>query len=352
MKNWKPQPYRQVARELDVSTAVLDAAIAVSNLVVNVDKSLPPILTLRHLAHLTKVGYKDLRGFVSRRDYESYRNADPYKVFRIRKRRRRGRPQGFRTICVPEVKLKIAQQWIAKNVLRHGRPHSASTAFEVGATLFDAALPHCGSKWLIKIDIQRFFESVSEIAVYHAFRRLGYQPLVSFELSRICTRLGPLTRSYHDKRWFRITPFHRNNITNYSVNRLGHLPQGAPTSPMLANLVMFETDEELSKIAQAYGLIYTRYADDLTFSTNCPNFNRNIASEVIVEVYKTLGRFGFNPNLAKTKISPPRARKIVLGLLVDLSTPRLTRKFKNTMRQHLYYLEHKEIGPVKHAGNR
>lgn len=347
MNDWKPQHYRRAARELEVSERVLESAIAASQAIVDVHPSLPPILTLRHLAHLTEVGYKDLRAFVSRDD------EDPYKIFRIRKRPVRGRSLSFRTICVPDVKLKMAQHWIAQNVLRHGRPHSASTAFAAGSTLVDATRPHCGCKWLIKVDVRRFFESISEISVDRAFRRLGYQPLVSLELARICTRRSlRIGRPQYTRRWNRIAPLHAAKIGSYAVRLLGHLPQGAPTSPMLANLAMLNVDRELSRIAQSYGLIYTRYADDLTFSTHILPFDRTNASEVIKHIYRTLGRFGLEPNLAKTQVVPPRARKLVLGLLVDSPEPRLTREFKNKMRQHLYYLEREDVGPIRHAENR
>src|SRR3546814_4083401 len=91
----------------------------------------------------------------------------------------------------------------------------------------------------------------------------------------------------------------------------------------------------LTNIAGIYGLIYTRYADDLTFSTcSSSRFNRAMSTEVISQIYRTLGRFGLEPNLAKTQIVPPRARKVVLGLYAGDTWPRLTREFKNKMRMH------------------
>jgi len=121
---------------------------------------------------------------------------------------------------------------------------------------------------------------------------------------------------------------------------------------MLANLVMQDADVALTKIAHAHGLTYTRYADDLTFSTRRKDFNRVEAEDVVKHVYRILGRFGLVPNFAKTQVVPPRARKVVLGLLVDLNEPRLTREFKSKMRQHLYYLECPDVGPLKHAERR
>lgn len=346
MTNWKPQPYRSTAQKLGISEAVLDAAVLASQAVVAVNPSLPPILTLKHLSYLTGVSYPYLRQVVSRDELNTYR------IFRIRKRPTQDGHAQFRVICVPDVKLAEVQQWIAKKVLALGRPHSASTAFAPGSRLVDAAQPHCGSRWIVKVDVRRFFESISEIAAYRAFRSLCYQPLVSLELARLCTRVGPLSKLRQRRRWIRLPPTHVSKIRSYAVHRLGHLPQGAPTSPMLANLTMCGADADLTKLAEMFGMVYTRYADDLTFSTRKNSFDRNDAMALVKQIYRILGRFGLEPNLAKTQIVPPRARKIVLGLLVDQSTPRLTREFKNRMRMHLYYLECAEIGPIKHAQKR
>lgn len=346
MTDWKPQPYRREAENLGISESVLDASVAASQAVVAINPSLPPILTLKHLSYLSGVSYQYLRHVVSRDEL------DPYKTFRIRKRpTQNGRAQ-FRVICVPHIKLAEVQQWIARNVLALGRPHSASTAFAPGAHLVDAVQPHCGSRWIVKVDVRRFFESVTEISAYRAFRRLGYQPLVSLELARLCTRVGNLSKLRRQRRWIRLAPTYVAKISSYAFHRLGHLPQGAPTSPMLANLTMCEADADLTKTAESFGMVYTRYADDLTFSTSKSSFDRNDAEALIKQIYRILGRFGLVPNLAKTQVVPPRARKIVLGLLVDQGTPRLTREFKNKMRMHLYYLEHVDIGPIRHAQKR
>ncbi|HCT6673937.1 MAG TPA: RNA-directed DNA polymerase [Pseudomonas aeruginosa] len=345
MKDWKPQHYRRASGASKVSVPVLAAAIATSEKTVAVHPSLPPILTLKHLAHLTGVPYKHLRDYVSR-------DTEAYKIFRVRKRARPGTPTSFRVICVPPPSLAIAQKWIAQHVLAKAKPHSASTAFAPSCRLVDAAKPHCASRWLIKVDVQRFFESISEIDCYRVFRSLGYQPLVSLELSRLCTRVGRFNGMRHGIKWRRKASIKKSKIMRYALLRLGHLPQGAATSPMLANLVMRDADELLTSMADQLGMTYTRYADDLTFSTASPVFERQTARRVINEIYQVLRRYGLTPNLAKTTIVPPRSRKIVLGLQVDQDEPRLTRAFKMKMRMHLHYLEREDVGPLKHAERR
>lgn len=345
MKDWKPQHYRRTAGASAVPVSVLDAATATGEKIIAVHPSLPPILTLKHLAHLTRVSYPIIRDYVTRQ-------VENYKTFRVRKRSRPGKPTSFRVICVPAANLSTVQHWIAQHVLAKAKPHSASTAFAPRSRLIDAVAPHCASRWVIKVDVQRFFESITEVDCYRAFRSLGYQPLVSLELARLCTRVGPLNRQRQGLRWYRNYPPAHFKIRSYSVLRIGHLPQGAATSPMLANLVMREADGLLTELAQRHGLTYTRYADDLTFSTSEKGFDRANARRAIWEVYGVLRRFGLSPNLSKTAIIPPRSRKIVLGLQVDQQTPRLTRAFKMKMRMHLHYLERADVGPVKHAERR
>lgn len=344
MTDWKPQHYRQAAKELAIPASILDSAIATGKATVAVHPSLPPILTLRHLAYLTGNSYLKLRQIVSREGV----GENPYRLYRIRKRPLNGLAR-FRVICVPEFELGEVQSWLSKNLLSLGRPHSASTAFAPASTLYGAVLPHCECRWLIKVDVHRFFESISEISVFNAFRRLGYQPLVALELARLCTRVPEHPVG---KRWMRRAAISAHKISSYSVSRLGHLPQGAPTSPMLANLVMYDFDEKLTAIAHAAGMTYTRYADDLTFSTYSMEFTRVEGKKVVSEVYKTLGQFGFRPNMTKTQIVPPRARKVVLGLLVDQRSPRLPREFKEKMRMHLHFLERKDFGAIAHAERR
>jgi len=204
---------------------------------------------------------------------------------------------------------------------------------------------------MFKLDIVNFFESVSEIAVYRVFRGLGYQPLVSFEMARICTRLGTDTMSRRRRRWNCVSG-RCNVICAYAFDRMGHLPQGAPTSPMLANLAVRDFDMKVSQIADRFGLVYTRYADDLTLSTDDSTFDRARIATVVGEIYSAMVSTGLSPNTSKTHVLPPGARKVVLGLLVDRDKPYLPRAFKANLRQHLYYLRRPDVGPAAHTVRR
>ncbi|WP_284126598.1 reverse transcriptase family protein [Parerythrobacter aestuarii] len=249
----------------------------------------------------------------------------------------------YRTICIPDPELKKVQRWLQQHVLSKIAPHRASTAYFKRDTIFEAAARHAGARWLVKVDIERFFESIKEPYVASVFERLGYPDLLSFQLARLCTRL-PSLKSRKD-----VFRRRSNPIGGVMQNDwIGFLPQGAPTSPHLANLVMRRFDRRMTSLSRESGLRYSRYSDDMIFSTSGA-FTREGAEDFIHQVYDVLGAHGFEANRTKTSIAAPGARKVVLGLLVDRDRPRLTRNFRANIETHLHFLEREDVGPVRHA---
>jgi RNA-directed DNA polymerase len=178
--------------------------------------------------------------------------------------------------------------------------------------------------------------------------RADRHPLVAFELTRLTTYAPAESPRYRLPRWSARAADWK--ITDYKFKGFGYLPQGAPTSPMLSNLIMREIDAEIEKVATTIGLTYTRYSDDLTFSTRGPDFNWASAGNLVGKVTRILLRVGLFPQHHKTAVIAPGARKVVLGLVVDGRTPRLAREFRANLRQHIYYLE--KFGPIEHAKSR
>ena len=204
------------------------------------------------------------------------------------------------------------------------------------------------SKWLVKMDVRHFFESISEKQVYLVFRRLGYGALISFEMSRLCTRVR--SSRYHQQT-ASLTVDREAPSLPYEGHVQGHLPQGAPTSPMLANLAVIELDKILERLARSLGWVYTRYADDIAFSTREIS-TRGRAIELAKLTERELMRFGLTSNRQKTSVTPPGGRKILLGLLIDRDQPKLTRAFRNNIETHLYALSSPNIGPAAHRERR
>ncbi|TRX75405.1 reverse transcriptase family protein [Pseudomonas mangiferae] len=336
MSRWSSQPYLKAGRKAGVPGDVLKNAVKTAK---QVKQGCPPILTLNHLSHLTGVPHSFLHRMVSR----TYRT-EAYNVFKLRKPNVGHSADRFRWICAPSEELLRVQRWINTHILSKVEPHEASYAYDNRHGVLDAAELHCGAQWLIKLDLTNFFESVLEPRVYELFRSFGYQPLVAFELARLCTRVrasGNPDRRFGNRELPAGLPYPADP-------RIGHLPQGAATSPRIANLVMQSLDESLHDYACDNELVYSRYADDLVFSSKNA-FDRQEAIQHIKLIGKCLIEEGFWLNEAKTKIVPPGARKIVLGLLVDGDEPRLSKSYKKYVSDQLYYLSHPKIAPMAHA---
>ncbi len=329
-----PQRYRSQGRREGISEVVLDNALAAMERIRSVDSRITPVLTLRHLSHLTDIPFMHLRDIVGRRAQKQYK-------FFYLKKRIPGRSR-VRMISVPENTLKDLQRWIVDNILQYTRAHPASYAFHPHSRPLEAAAEHCGCAWLLKIDLENFFHSISEGRVAEVFLQLGFSKLLSFELARIVTVVIDRSNARPDssKRW--------PAIPYYQYPHEGVLPQGAPTSPMLSNLVMLRTDEILQEIAKQEGMKYTRYADDLAFSCG-PDKSFEQIRHFLRKVSKVLTRGGFRLNHRKTTIRGPGSRRIVLGMLVDGKEPRLAREYKDMIRLHLHYLTRADFGPSRHA---
>ena len=340
---WSSQQFAQGSKKAGISSGVVSAAQIAAERIKAVNPDLPVIFSLEHLCHLSDVSFITIRSIVNREE-------DPYRVFRVKKRFRSGRgsaaPRKYRTICVPSPVLMRLQRWIAQNILNVVAPHELSYAFAPKKDLYGAASRHRNSKWLVKIDVRHFFESILESRIFGVFSRLGYGQLLSFEMARICTRVRDednISRSASRGRMSGFGP--------YPNNTDGHLPQGAPTSPMLANLAVFGLDEKLEALAKNYGWTYTRYADDLAFSISSES-TRGRAQRLAILAERELVAFGLKVNRQKTSITSPRARKVLLGLLVDREQPRLTRSYRNNVETHLYALTSSQIGATAHRKKR
>ncbi|WP_063498194.1 reverse transcriptase family protein [Paraburkholderia phytofirmans] len=341
MVNWRSQHFINEGRQQGIAEPLLRNATLIARRIQAVNADLPPLFTLRHLSHEVGVPYLALRSIVSRKF-----TCEPYRVFSLRKKNVGHGSRRFRVICVPDPALLKTQRWIHSRILKFGRCHEASGAYSKGSGIYDVASTHCNARWLVKLDVTNFFDAILEPKVYQVFARLGYQPLMAFELARLCTRLR------HDGNPKRKSKTGYRKIWTYGSSVVGHLPQGAPTSPLLANLVAYDLDSELFALAENANVRYTRYADDIVFSSSEKAFTRSDAEGLIRGAYACLERHGLWANRAKTHVVSPAARKIVLGLLVDGPVPKLQREFKDKLRMHIHYLHHPQIGPVEHARRR
>ena len=320
-----PSPHRYVNEGQRAGRSPDVLQHAASQIETSFSRGATPILSLRHLAHLTGASHSYLRAIVER-------ESNPYKEITLPKK-----TGGVRPIAAPEPMLMDVQRFILRSALRRVPLHSSSFAYQEHRAILDCAQRHIGAKWLVKMDLHDFFGQVSEKQVYGVFQERGYSALAAFELARLCTRIqGPMWRGAS-----RYTA-----IPTYGGVPLGILPQGAPTSGALANAVATPMDYALSDLARHAGVVYTRYSDDLAFSAG-RSFDRAAAANLIGKVTRVVADSGFAVRRKKTRVVPPGARHIVLGLLVDEQDVRLLPEFRKRIEGHIRGVE--KFGLVAHA---
>lgn len=285
------------------------------------DKGIVPILSLKHLSILTNSPYSLLRETVSRK-------IDPYKT--IYQRKNSG---GRRCISSPENDLKLVQRWILDFALSNIKTHPLSFAYEKEKNIRECAEVHVGMRWMIKLDIRNFFDSIKEKQVYRVFRDLGYPSLISFEMSRICTRFFP-SNSYTENELEEYRAKYPS-IHTYISEGIGCLPQGSPTSGALANAVCFPLDRKINRMAIRNGFAYSRYSDDVFLSTNTA-FSRIKAQQIISSVSQLVRQEGFSLQKKKTHVITPGARKIVLGLAISDQGVKPMREFRKAVESDIY----------------
>ena len=195
----------------------------------------------------------------------------------------RGRGHRNRTIHIPNDFLKFVQRRILDSYLYQLEVSDYSTAYSKGSSLLDNASPHIGKECILKLDISHFFDSIDDDMVYLVMKQLRFSVPATSLLTNICT---------------------------YN----GQLPQGAPTSPYIANLVMKHFDEKIGHWCKERNIAYTRYCDDMTFSGNKADIRR---VHIVRKVKSMLYRMGFALNDNKTVYITSSQQQRVTGVVVN-----------------------------------
>ncbi|PEE69007.1 retron St85 family RNA-directed DNA polymerase [Bacillus thuringiensis] len=209
-----------------------------------------------------------------------------------------------REINTPTYSLKLVQRWILKEILEKIDVSEESMAFKkgLGNSIKKNAEIHKYSVYLLQLDIKDFFISIKKEKVFYLFRDLGYNIVVSNLLANICT---------------------------YN----GFLPQGGVCSPYISNLICYKLDKRLKGLCAKRDILYTRYADDLTFS--CDNKEtlkkvRNIIEDIIKNE-------GFEINPLKTRFLSPSSHKKVTGITVNDNRIKASKKLKKKVRSMIHH---------------
>lgn len=217
-----------------------------------------------------------------------------------------------RLIESPKARLKAVQRKLLKEVLDRVPAHPAAHAYVKGRSIRTFAAPHAGKRVVLKLDLEGFFPSIRSARVSGLFRLLGYPDAVARTLSALCTNAMPVGVWNSEANPMRNDPAAQPVRARY---RERHLPQGAPTSPALANLLAYRLDARLTGLAKSSGAVYTRYADDLAFSGDDAFARR--ARRFILCVSAIALEEGFTVNHRKTRIMDRAQRQCLAGVIVN-----------------------------------
>lgn len=208
-----------------------------------------------------------------------------------------------RLITAPRGKLKVVQKWILVNYLEKFAVAECANAFVKGKHGIRAnAEVHKYNKYILEFDLKDFFPNIKFWDVYDLFLRMNLNKKISLLFAKLCT---------YEK----------------------HLPQGAITSPYISNLICYDLDLRLLELSNYYDITYTRYADDLTFSSD----DLYLLFSLMKEISGIIHYYGFKINNEKTKILLPSSKQTITGITVNNGEIKVDKKLKRMVRAKLYY---------------
>jgi hypothetical protein len=221
----------------------------------------------------------------------------------------------IRLIEIPKPRLRDLQRRILFGILDRIPSHPAVHGFVKGRSILSFAAPHAGQRVVLRMDLENFFPTFPGTRVQSFFRTVGYPEPVADLLGGIATNCVPRSawREAMKQPDFALSPQELWHVRTMYARP--HLPQGAPTSPSLANLCSYRLDCRLSGLAQSAGAAYTRYADDLAFSGG-EGFDHS------VERFATLAALilmeeGFTVHHRKTRIMRQSVRQYLASLVTN-----------------------------------
>lgn len=277
----------------------------------------PAMATVGALAEWLDVSVEDLLWFADCRDLNRRHASAALQHYHVSIRPKRN--GGLRIIEAPQARLKVLQRKIHDEILTTiPLYYSAAHGFVKGRSVRSFAAEHVGQAIVLRMDLTDFFPTVSGARVQAVFRTMGYPEAVADLLGGLCTTATP-RRAFDAAyaRYDRLALLHATRT--YSRP---HLPQGAPTSPALANACAFRLDARLTGLADWAGATYSRYADDLAFSGG-EAFARCV-DRFTAEAAAIARDEGWRVQHHKTRLMRRGASQRLAGLVVNdrVNTPR------------------------------
>nr|WP_249136514.1 reverse transcriptase family protein [Bradyrhizobium tropiciagri] len=274
---------------------------------------LPPLADAKALADAMGVPLGELRFLAFNRKVSSVNH---YQRFTIPKK-----SGGERLISAPMPRLKRAQYWVLDNILAHVPLHEAAHGFAPQRSILSNARNHVGRDVVINLDLKDFFPTLTYARVKGLFEALGYAEAVAIPLALLCTEPMVDEMTLDGERYF-------------IADGPRLLPQGAPTSPAITNLICRKLDRRLIGLARTLGFVYSRYADDLTFSGSGEAMKK--IGTLLKAVHGIVEAEGFMVHPDKTRVMRRSTRQEVTGLTVNeaVAVPRdLLRRCRAVLQQ-------------------
>jgi RNA-directed DNA polymerase len=244
---------------------------------------------------------EDFEIALNQRRFDSYESIEKAKSGQSEKR----------PISVPPHRLRKVQHAILQ-FLPADLVHENAYAYVPRKSAIIAASKHVNMIWGVKVDIKSFFHNIRENDVCAMFRSIGCDDFAANFYAKLVTRMP------------------KEDLGLGALYGNGVLPQGSPTSGMISNLVCLKLDSELTNLAIDTNMTYTRYSDDIMFSSQHPYSLLN-ALRLVKSIRETLHRFGLTINENKTRIYNPNSSRQYLGLLITENRLRLPRHYRKRL---------------------
>jgi retron-type reverse transcriptase len=240
-----------------------------------------------------------------------------YKTFKIPKK-----TGGERVISAPMPRLKLVQRWILTHILEKVELHAAAHGFRPGRSIVSNAVPHVGSDVVVNLDLKDFFPSITYRRVKGLFLWLGYPEEAATIFGLLAT--APDTEEVE-----------LDGVSYHVAVSERHLPQGAPTSPAITNILCDRLDRRLTHACTKLGFTYTRYADDLTFSAKKKDA---AVGKLLRQADWLVVKDGLEVHPKKTKVQRRGRRQDVTGIVVN-ERPMIARDTIKRFRATLFQIE-------------
>lgn len=268
----------------------------------------PALATTTALADWLSLRPKELDWFADRFGHEASVSPGPLRHYSYVWQQN---ARKTRLLEVPKRRLKEMQRRLLHDILDRIPPHEAVHGYRRGRSLATYVAPHTGKRLVLHFDLRDFFPSIHSSRIHALFVTAGYPPTVARTLAGLCTNVVPGDVLAAAPPGSKLDEWQKRSLFGSP-----HLPQGAPTSPALANLCAYRFDCRLAGLARAVDVSYTRYADDLTFSGD--ERLERCARRFQVHVCRIALEEGFEVHTRKSRFMRQGVRQQIAGIVVNV----------------------------------